>query len=247
MKKNIAITVQYDGTRYKGWQRQGNTDDTIQGRLENVISRMAGKETEINGAGRTDAGVHAAGQKANFRIDTEMTAEEIMDYINAYLPDDIGIIDIREASERFHSRLNAIGKTYRYRINTGRIPSVLNSRYSWVYKGELDIESMKAAAAHLIGKHDFKSFTDLKKGKKSTIRTIDSIDIVPDEYGLDIILTGNSFLYHMVRIIVGTLVEVGEGKRSPEEIDNMLSACSRAASGSLAPAKGLMLMKVYYD
>ncbi len=247
MKKNIAITIQYDGTRYKGWQKQGNTSDTIQGKLENILCRMTGTEVEVHGSGRTDAGVHAAGQQANFHIETEMSADEIMDYINAYLPDDIGVIAAREASPRFHSRLNAVKKTYRYRIQIGRIPDVLNARFAWVHPEALDLEAMKAAAALLLGTHDFKSFTDLKKSKKSTFRTIESIEFEEDSTGVSIYFTGDSFLYHMVRILAGTLAEIGEGKRQPEEIPQMLAALSRQASGMLAPAKGLTLMRVYYD
>lgn len=246
MNKNIAILLQYDGTRYKGWQKQGNTADTIQGKLENILFRLTGTETEVHGSGRTDAGVHAAGQCANFHINTDMSAEEIMDYINEYLPEDIGVIKAWEAAPRFHSRLNAVKKAYRYRIQTGRVPDVLNARYAWVHKESLDANAMKQAASYLIGTHDFKSFTDLKKSKKSTVRTIESIDIVSDSLGITIDITGNSFLYHMVRIIVGVLVEVGEGMRSPEDMPNMMSAYTRAATGILAPAKGLMLMSVFY-
>lgn len=247
MKKNIAITIQYDGTRYKGWQRQGNTSETIQGKLEHILYKLTGEETEVDGSGRTDAGVHAVGQQANFRIDTEMSADEIMDYINTYLPDDIGVVSSREASPRFHSRLNAVKKTYLYRIHTGRVPDVLNARFSWVHPEPLDREAMKMAAEFLLGTHDFKSFTDLKKSKKSTRRTIESIEFYEDGPDISIYFTGDSFLYHMVRILVGTLVEIGEGKRQPAEIPKMLEALSRQASGQLAPAKGLTLLKVYYD
>ncbi|MCD8036858.1 MAG: tRNA pseudouridine(38-40) synthase TruA [Clostridiales bacterium] len=247
MKKNIAVTIQYDGTRYKGWQKQGNTSDTIQGKLEALLSRMAGEEIEIHGSGRTDAGVHAAAQQANFHIDTDMSADEIMDYMNTYLPEDIGVISAREASPRFHSRLNAIKKTYCYRIHTGRVPDALNARFEWVHPEPLDIEAMKEASEYLLGTHDFKSFTDLKKSKKSTCRTIESIEFKENGADLAIYFTGDSFLYHMVRILTGTLAEIGEGKRQPDEIPEIISALSRQAAGPLAPAKGLTLMKVYYD
>lgn len=151
MDKNISVIIQYDGTRYKGWQKQGNTKETIQGKLENILFKMTGHEVEIHGSGRTDAGVHAAGQHANFHIDTEMTPEEIMNYINEYLPNDIGVIKAWQASPRFHSRLNALKKTYRYRIHTDSVPDIFSARYSWVYGKSLDIEAMKKAASYLIG------------------------------------------------------------------------------------------------
>lgn len=247
MDKNISVIIQYDGTRYKGWQKQGNTKETIQGKLENILFKMTGHEVEIHGSGRTDAGVHAAGQHANFHIDTEMTPEEIMNYINEYLPNDIGVIKAWQASPRFHSRLNALKKTYRYRIHTDSVPDIFSARYSWVYGKSLDIEAMKKAASYLIGTHDFKSFTDLKKSKKSTVRHIEKIDICETEHVISVEITGNSFLYHMVRIIIGTLVDVGKGKITPEAITEMLENCSRETTGQLAPASGLMLMKVYYD
>lgn len=246
MIKNIAITIQYDGTRYRGWQKQGNTSDTIQGKLEHILFKLTGKEVSVDGSGRTDAGVHACKQQANFHIDTDMQPEEIMDYINKYLPEDIGVTSVREASPRFHSRLNAIKKTYRYKIQTGRVPDVFDARYSWVHREPLNIEAMKEASKYLLGRHDFKSFTDLKKSKKSTIKNIESIDFEADENTINITITGDSFLYHMVRIIVGTLVEIGEGIKKPEDMPDMLSSCSRASTGTLAPAKGLTLMNVYY-
>ena len=247
MKKNIAVTVQYDGTKYKGWQRQSATGDTIQGKLEAILFKMTGENIEVDGSGRTDAGVHAAGQQANFRLDTEMSPEEIMDYMNAYLPKDIGIISAREASPRFHSRLNAIKKTYCYRIHTGSIPCIFGARYRWIRGGSLDADAMRLAAENLLGRHDFKSFTDLKKTKKSTVRLIESIDIDQRGDDISITFTGDSFLYHMVRILVGTLCEVGEGRLSPDDIPGIIEACDRQKAGPLAPAEGLMLMKVYYD
>ena len=247
MIKNIAVTIQYDGTRYKGWQKQGNTDDTIQGKLEHILLKMTGKEVAVHGSGRTDAGVHARGQIANFQLDTDMEAEEIMDYINTYLPEDIAVISVREASLRFHSRLNALKKTYCYKIHTGRIPDAFASRYAWVYKDELDVEAMKEAASHLLGRHDFKSFTDLKKSKKSTIKCIESIDFDVTDNIISVTITGDSFLYHMVRIIIGTLVEVGSGVKKAEDMPDIISSCSRVESGMLAPSKGLTLMRVYYD
>ena len=247
MNKNIAITVQYDGTRYRGWQRQPNISDTIQGKLETLLERLTGQPIEVFGAGRTDAGVHAFAQQANFHIDTELSAEEIMDQMNEYLPRDIGVTSAREASPRFHSRLNALKKTYCYRIHTGRVPYVFFSRYRWMRGGSLDVPAMREAAKYMLGRHDFKSFTDRKKTNKSTFKTIESIDITEENGEITLTFTGDSFLYHMVRILTGTLCEVGEGSRRPEDIPAVIEAKDRQAAGFLAPPEGLMLMRVYYD
>lgn len=246
MIKNIAIKLQYDGTNYSGWQKQGNTGNTIQNKLEKILFKMLGEEIEVHGSGRTDAGVHAYGQVANFKIKTDMTAEEIMDNINKFLPGDIGIISAWEAEPRFHSRLNAIKKTYRYKILTGKIPAVFTEKYAFRHTDSLNIELMRSASEYLIGKHDFKSFTDNKKGNKSTVRTIESIEIFQSGNEINIDFTGDSFLYHMVRILSGTLIKVGEGELSPESITQIIEDKNRNSSGPLAPAKGLMLMEVFY-
>ncbi len=252
--RNFKIRLQYEGTRYQGWQRQESTDNTIQGKLELLLAKMTGTPVEIQGSGRTDAGVHALGQVANFHADTGMTAEEIRDYMNRYLPEDIAVLSVEEVGERFHSRLNAKGKTYEYRILNGKVPSVFERRYAWQIEEPLDIEAMKDAAAYLIGTHDFQSFTSAKKGKKSTVRTIEAIDFsVEDcdyagekEHKIEITYRGDGFLYHMVRILTGTLVEVGKGIRSAEEIPDILNAHDRQRSGIPAPAKGLILVEVRY-
>lgn len=246
MIKNIAIILQYDGTRYSGWQKQGNTKNTIQSKLENILFNLSSTEIEVHGSGRTDAGVHAFGQTANFKIDTDKSPEELMDCINELLPNDIAVISSREVSSRFHSRLNSIKKTYRYRILTGKVPNIFYEKYTFHHKDKLNVCEMKNCIHHLTGTHDFKSFTDNKKGNKSTVRTIESIEITENGNEITIDLTGNGFLYHMARIIVGTLIKVGEGKISPESIPDILKSLSRENAGPLAPAKGLMLMKVYY-
>ncbi len=202
---------------------------------------------QVDGSGRTDAGVHALGQVANFKIHTNMSAEKVMDYINQYLPEDIGVISIEEMPERFHSRLNAKGKTYRYRIWNANLPCVFERRYVYELPERLDMDAMKAASAYFVGKHDFKAFTSNKKSKKSTIRTIDEIQI--ERNGNEIVLTysGDGFLYHMVRILTGTLIEVGLGQRTPESMAELLKeSAARDLSGALAPAKGLCLVEVRY-
>ncbi len=246
--RNFRILVQYEGTRYLGWQRQDSTGNTIQGKLEAILAKMTGLDfVQVDGSGRTDAGVHALGQVANFKIDTGMSAQEVMDHINQYLPEDIGVISIQEVPERFHSRLNAKGKTYRYRIWNSKLPCVFERRYVYEMPDRLDLDAMRAAASYFVGKHDFKAFTSNKKSKKSTVRTIDAIRL--EKVGNEIVITysGDGFLYHMVRILTGTLIEVGLGQRTPESMAKLLeNNASRDLSGALVPAKGLCLVEVMY-
>lgn len=250
--RNFKIIIQYEGTRYQGWQRQDSTGNTIQGKFEAILGKMTGKEmVQVDGSGRTDAGVHAYGQVANFKIDTDKTPQEVMDYINQYLPEDIAVISIEEVHERFHSRLNAKGKTYCYRIWNSPVHNVFDRRYVYELPEKLNVEEMQKAATLLIGKHDFKAFTSNKKSKKSTVRTVYEINIdyskIDGDYK-DITITykGDGFLYHMVRILTGTLIEVGLGQRKPEEIEKLFDNATRDMSGALAPAKGLCLVEVEY-
>lgn len=244
--KNYKIVLQYEGTRFQGWQRQESTDNTIQGKLEAILTKMTGKKTEIDGSGRTDSGVHAMGQIANFHIDVQMTPQQIMDYINTYLPEDIGVISIEEVPERFHSRLNAVGKTYVYRVMNTSLPHVFDRKFVYVVPDVLNIQEMKKAASYLLGTHDFKSFTSTKRGKKSTVRTIEKIDIetIGDEVRLT--FSGDGFLYHMVRILTGTLLEVGTGIRKAEDIPGVMDSKNRENAGYLVPGKGLCLIEVRY-
>lgn len=245
--RNFKIVLQYDGTRYQGWQRQISTDNTIQGKIEALLSKMCDTPVEIQGAGRTDAGVHAYGQVANFHIETEKTAEEVMVYMNTYLPDDISVISCEEKPERFHSRLNAKGKVYQYRIwNSDRKP-VFVRKYVHQVPGELDVQAMRQAATLLIGTHDYQSFTSTKRGKKSAVRTVTSIDIEREGEELVFTFKGDGFLYHMVRIMMGTLIETGLGLRKAEEIPQILEAKDRSKAGHLIPANGLTLLEVVYD
>lgn len=245
--RNFKVTIQYEGTRYQGWQKQTSTDNTLQGKFETLLSRLAGEPVEIDASGRTDAGVHAYGQVANFRMNTRLTAAELMEQINQYLPEDVAVINCEEVNPRFHSRLNAKGKTYRYRILNSAVPAVFDRKFVWQVKEPLDLEAMRRAASCLIGTHDFKSFTSAKKSKKSTVRTITSLEI--EQVGQEVVFlfTGDGFLFHMVRILVGTLVEVGLGQRSAEEIPQILTALDRQQAGMLVPAQGLSLMEVFYE
>lgn len=245
--RNFKIILQYEGTRYQGWQRQESTQNTIQGKLEAVLEKMCGSKVEVQGAGRTDAGVHAYGQAAHFHIDTEQSADKIMTYLNTYLPEDIAVIHIKEMPERFHSRLHARGKIYRYRVLNSEIPHIFDRRYVYPLAKQLDLEAMKQAAVLLTGKHDFKSFTSAKKGKKSTVRTIEDIRIERVGEEVRLTYTGDGFLYHMARILTGTLLEVGLGERRADSMPQLLAAKDRAQAGFLAPAAGLALLEVRYD
>lgn len=245
--KNYQIIIQYDGTRYSGWQKQGNTTNTIQGRIENVLSKMTDSEIELHGSGRTDAGVHALAQSANFKCSTSKSCKEILIYLNEYLPLDIRILSVQEAAPRFHARLNAARKHYRYVINTNPVADVFSRKYVTHLPRHYNIDAMKDAAARLLGEHDFKSFCDNKHMKKSTVRTIDSITFSLKDGILSIDFIGNGFLYHMVRILTGTLLEIGEEKRAPEEIETILLAKNRPAAGFTAPPQGLYLVEVFYS
>ena len=243
--RNLRLDVCYDGTRYRGWQRLPGKDDTIQGKLETALSRILGEPIEISGSGRTDAGVHARGQVANFHCESTMPAAEILENLRRYLPEDIGIYSCRDVSPRFHARLNAKEKTYLYRIWYSDAPCVFDRRYVAVMRENFDLDAMEQAAAHLCGEHDFSAFCGNAKMKKSTVRFIRSIEIQKDENELRLYFTGNGFLHNMVRILVGTLAEVGRGERQPESIPELFGG-KRAEAGFLAPAQGLCLMEVQY-
>ena len=243
--RNLRLDICYDGTRYRGWQRLKGVDNTIQGKLEQTLSRILGEEIEIHGSGRTDAGAHAMGQVANFHCNSAMPAGEILDQLRSYLPEDIGIYSCKEVADRFHARLNASTKRYRYRIWNSQKPCVFDRRYVWVNPEALDVEKMRQAASHFLGEHDFSAFCANKKMKKSTVRRVDRIDILQDGPELRLDFVGNGFLYNMVRIMVGTLVEVGRGEREADSIPTLFGA-KREDAGYLAPASGLCLMEVDY-
>ena len=243
--KNFRITVQYDGSRYNGWQRQGNTPDTIQERFENVIFKMCGKKAEIFSSGRTDAGVHAESQVANFKCETDMSCGEVKDYLNRYLPSDIRVTAVFEADDRFHSRLNAVSKTYEYRIATEK-PDVFLRKYVYTSDEKPDTGKMKLAAKKLVGTHDFAGFCSLGKTKKSTVRTINFIHIEEKNSIISITVNGNGFLYNMVRIIAGTLLDIGLGKLEESVIDRVFETKVRQNAGTTLPPCGLMLKEVQY-
>lgn len=243
---NVKLTIQYDGTRYDGWQRQGNTDNTLQGRLEGVLSRMVGKPVEIQGAGRTDAGVHARGQVASVHLPEGYTPQEVQNYLNRYLPEDVAVVDVVEVGERFHARLSATGKEYRYHIRMGSVPDVFARKYQYRVEEPLDLAAMERAAGYLTGKHDFRSFCGNRRFKKSTVREVFHIGVEVCGSDLTLVYRGDGFLYNMVRILTGTLLEVGLGQSTPESMVDILEAKERTAAGKTAPAQGLVLQEVYY-
>lgn len=243
---NYKLTIAYEGTRYRGWQAQGNTDMTVQGKLQAALSKMCGYVVEINGSGRTDAGVHARGQTANFKLKEHRGPNEILEYLNAYLPEDIAALSVEEVPERFHARLSATRKTYRYRIWTAAVRDVFARRYVTEVRETLNVRAMQEAASYLIGTHDFTSFCGNRRFKKSGVRTIYKIELTETEKELLVDITGDGFLQNMVRILTGTLVEVGLGEREPAQIRDALMKKDRDLAGRILPAKGLCLMSVEY-
>lgn len=242
--RNYKLIIQYDGTKYSGWQKQGNTGNTIQERFERLLSKMTGEETELHGSGRTDAGVHARGQVANFKCKNDLETDFIKAYINRYLPQDIRVISVEEADIRFHSRLNAVSKHYRYSIATDEAYDVFNRNYVLLAPYDYDVDAMKEAAAFLIGRHDFKNFCDNKHMKKSTVRNITDIDFSYEGHTLHIDYKGDGFLYHMIRLITGALLMAGRNEIQPETVRDMLR--DSPIRPQPAPAKGLCLMEVFY-
>lgn len=244
--KNYKMLIRYDGTRYYGWQRQPG-QNTIQGKMEGVLGVMCGREVEVIGAGRTDGGVHAKGMAANAFLETDRSAEEIRDYLNQYLPEDIAVYEVKEASPRFHARYNAIGKTYCYTCYTGDIKPVFDRKYCHVLEEKPDVERMREAAKILTGTHDFRNFCVNPKTRKSTVRYLDRIELACTEEYLTFTLHGNGFLRNMVRIIVGALLEIGYGRMTAGQLKEVLESKERCKAGPTAPAQGLCLMCVDYD
>ena len=242
----FKLTLCYDGTRYGGWQKQGNSENTIQEKLETLLSRLLSQEVELAASGRTDAGVHARKQVCSFRADTSLDCAELLSQIRRYLPDDIGAVSLEDAPPRFHARLNCSGKTYVYRVWNSEAPNVFERKYVYCFKAPLDLNAMKAAAEQLIGEHDFSSFTSAKRMKKSAVRRIDKIDISEENGEIRFSLTGSGFLYNMVRIIIGTLLEVGSGQRKADSVSAVLDSRDRKEAGFTAPPQGLILWDVYY-
>lgn len=246
MANNYKFILTYDGTKYYGWEHQPKIDETIQGKMENVLSKMLQTDVEVIGCGRTDAGVSAKGYVCNAHLNSDENPDALRDYLNKYLPDNIRVDNCVIASDRFHARYNAVGKTYRYTCYIGDTKPVFDRKFVYVPGFKPNMDEMKKAAALLIGEHDYASFCSNPKMKKSTIRKVDRIDIEKDGDYLTFTYHGTGFLQHMVRIMTGTLLEVGEGKREASSMVSLIEAKERAKAGACAPAHGLCLIKVDY-
>ena len=242
--RNLRLDISYDGTRYKGWQRLPGTENTVQGKLEQCLSKILGESVEIIGSGRTDAGVHALGQVANFHCQSTIDTDQLLAQLRRYLPEDIGIYSCKEVSPRFHARLNAKEKTYLYRIWNSDKPCVFERKYMTILPEKLDLQAMRQAAEYFCGEHDFSAFCGNPRFKKSTVRFVRSLEIRSGEE-IQIRVTGKGFIHNQVRIMVGTLIEVGRGQRSAQSIPDLFGG-KRAEAGFLAPAQGLYLLEVTY-
>lgn len=243
--RTYKLTIAYDGTRYQGWQRQPDTKLTIQGMLERAICDLRGYPAEVNGSGRTDGGVHAKAQTASICLSGRVEEETFCRELNQMLPEDIRVTGMELVKNGFHARYSAKGKRYEYTIDTREKADVFTRKYCFHYPEALDLGAMKKAAGYLIGKHDFAAFTD-RNEDQSTIRNIYAIRIEEHGSKVKLIYEGNGFMYHMVRILTGTLLEVGTGKRTLQETAALLEGGERYQAGFLAPACGLMLREVYY-
>lgn len=256
-KRNIKLIMEYDGSGYAGWQRLG-TDTrkpTIQSVLEECLSSCLEEDIKVIGSGRTDAGVHAFGQTANFYCSCLLHPGEIKASVNLFLPEDIKVLHMEEADRNFHSRYSARSKTYEYRITQGDVQSVFTRKYSFLVSEPLNTAAMEKGAGYLLGTHDFKAFSSDRKDGKSTVRTINEIkiDTFPGRYQknygseIRVTITGDGFLYNMVRIITGTLIEIGKGRRRPEDIPIILKSKVREEAGPTVTSQGLFLVKVNYE
>ena len=243
---NFMLSLSYDGSRYQGWQKQGNTPNTIQARLEELLSRCLGQPVELAGSGRTDAGVHARRQVCSFRADTEKQPERILGELRLHAQEDLGLLSLSYAPERFHARLSCTGKTYVYRVWTGDSPCVFQRRYLLPHPAPLDEAAMAEAGRLLCGRRDFSAFCANRHMKKSAVRSLCAVELCRLGDELRLCYTGDGFLYNMARILTGTLLEVGEGKRRAEDMPAILDSLERAQAGPAAPAQGLFLWDVYY-
>ena len=244
--RNIKLTIEYDGKCYNGWQKQPNKLN-IQGEIERAIYNITKEEVDLIGSGRTDAGVHVLGQVANFKTNSQISIEKLPLAINSQLKNSIVIKEAEEVNERFHSRYNAKRKTYRYIINNSKCGTAIYRNLEYSYPFKLDAEKMKQASKYFEGEHDFKAFKSSGTSSKNSVRTIYKAIVKQEGEKIIIELTGNGFLYNMVRIISGTLLDVGLGKIQPEEIPEMIESKDRQRAGKTLPAHGLYLVEVKYD
>lgn len=245
--RNIKLVIEYDGSRYQGWQRLGKdeSNNTISNKIIEVIKKMTGEDVEIFCGSRTEVGVHAYGQVANFKTASEMKTHEIKQYLNRYLPMDIAILDVEDKPERFHASLNASSRIYTYRMVVSEVPSVFTRKYTYYSFKKPNIDLMKQAALELIGKHDFKDFSTVKRSK-STEKEIINIHISEMNEEIRITIEATDFLHNMSRMIVSTLTDIGLGNRKLEDIDNILNPKNSAVASAPADSKGLYLKEILY-
>ena len=245
--RNIKLVLEYDGSRYQGWQRLGKDEstNTISNKVIEVIKKMTNEDVELNCGARTEVGVHAYGQVVNFKTTSEMSPLEIKRYLNRYLPMDIAVVEIDTMPERFHASLNASSKIYMYRLSVSEVPSVFERKYVYHAFKKPDVDMMKQAALLLVGKHDFKSFSTVKKSK-STVKEIYDIDIYDDGNEIQFTIHANDFLHNMARMILGTLIDIGLGNRKKEDVELILQGENVVASAPVDP-KGLFLQEVLYE
>lgn len=243
--RNICARVSYDGTAFSGFQSQPY-GRTVQVEIEKAINHLTGESLIITASGRTDAGVHAMGQIFNFHTASSIPTERWAIALNTRLPKDIIILEVWDVPEGFHSRRSAKRKTYRYSIDIGKFPDVFSRAYRFHHPTPLNLEAMQEGLAHLVGRHDFTSFTSIRSTKPHHVRTVYEAELMQDGMVIHMTITGNGFLYNMVRVIMGTLLQVGEGKREPGDMKRILEGKSRALAGPTAMPHGLMLMDVEY-
>lgn len=243
--RNIKLTIEYDGSGFNGWQKQEG-QRTVQEEVEKAINKTTGEDVKLIASGRTDTGVHAYGQVANFLTGCTIPGDRFLYAVNDRLPDDIAVKSSEEVPRSFHSRFSAHRKTYRYVILNEEIRSPIYRKHAYHVKNELDFKSMKKAVKHFVGRQDFSSFVANRSNKEKNIRTVYSTRIRKNGNFIEFEIEGNGFLHNMVRIIAGTLVEVGHGKRSPDSIPELIGCKDRHRSGHTAPAEGLYLLKVFY-
>ncbi len=244
--RNIRLTLEYEGTAYGGWQVQPNAP-TIQAALEQALAVMLKHPARVTGSGRTDAGVHALGQTANFRTGARIPLKGVLHGLNSLLPDDIAVRRADEMPPGFDSRRSVREKTYRYRIHVAPTPSAFARRTSWRVTVPLDLGAMARAAALMEGTHDFAAFRAAGCDAATTVRTVPSVRVEARGEFVEVTVRGNGFLRHMVRIMVGTLVEVGRGRMPPDRVGELLARPAREEAGPTAPARGLFLVEVRYD